>query len=266
MASRGQTADYFPITVGNAWTYYTPLDSVPPDTIWDRSSGVAGTVVLNDTVYVVADYPFSLSDTIRADDHGRIFARIADGDVLLFDFTGSSGETYSVQDRAGIMYSVDTEHRPTCEVAAGRFENCVRLTFENLQVLDAGAIFEFAPGVGIVRAYGDGGWYEELFEAHVDGRIISSRETTGLLAPASEVFPNPFRDSATIVVPSAGVSPPTLRVYDVQGRLVAIPTVGSCGGLQCRFELDGSRLAEGAYFIRSVQAGRVRTIRLIRRR
>lgn len=265
---RAQVDDHFPLAVGNAWTYFTPLDSVPPDTVWDHTSGVAAAVSVNDTLYFVVDYPFAPADTLRADGDGQVFARLGGRDVLLFDFTVAGGETYPfASPRAPeVNFTVTVDRLDTCEAAAGRFPDCVRLAFDDPERLDEEFSFVFAQGVGIVWAYGDGGWYEELFAAQVAGRIITSREWAAPTAGQAFAYPNPFGDSATIVVPATGAATMRMRVYDVLGRLAATPGEGMCDGLTCRFRLDGAHLPAGPYFVRAEQGGHVRTMRLILRR
>jgi hypothetical protein len=267
VTARAQVDDHFPLAVGNAWTYFTPLDSVPPDTVWDHTSGVSATVTVNDTLYFVIDYPFSPADTLRADEQGHVFARLGGRDVLLFDFSVAGGETYPFASPhvPGITFTVTVDRLDTCEAAAGGFSDCVRLAFDDPEWVDEDFSFVFAPGVGIVWAYGDGGWYEELYAAQVAGRIISSRESTAPTATQAFAYPNPFGDCATIVVPATGTATMRIRVYDVLGRLAAAPGEGTCDGLLCRFQFDGARLPAGPYFVRAEQGGHIRTIRLIRK-
>jgi hypothetical protein len=268
VSARAQVDDHFPLAVGNAWTFFTPLDSVPPDTVWDHTSGVSAAVTVNDTLYFVVDYPFSPADTLRADEEGHVFARLGGRDVLLFDFTVAGGATYPfASPRApGITFTVTVDRLDTCEAAAGRFSDCVRLDFDDPEWLDEDLTFVFAPRVGIVWAYGDGGWYEELFAAQVAGRIISSRELAAPSATQAFAYPNPFGTSATIVVPATGAATMRMRVYDVLGGLAATPDAGTCDGLTCRFRLDGAQLPAGPYFVLAEQGGHVHTMRLILRR
>ncbi|MCO6445848.1 MAG: T9SS type A sorting domain-containing protein [Anaerolineae bacterium] len=258
--------NYFPLEVGNTWTYFTPLDPpfAEPDTIWDRSAGVSDVITANDTLYFRVNYPFAPADTLRSDAEGRIWARMQDQDVLLFDFTRDHGDVYTFG-RPGdtlITFKVTVQRNQSIEVHAGRFENGIIISFDDPAWVDDVFSFAFAPGVGIVYAYGEGGWYEELYSAQVAGRIITAIDEVPFVVPGAKAFayPNPFRTATSIVVPSMSVQPAEASVYDVVGRKVSTLGAVACHTDACRFELDGSGLAPGLYYVRIDQAGRVQTL------
>ncbi len=86
---------FFPLGVGNTWTYFQVLHppNAPPDTLWRGIYSVAETILIQDTFYYVAGYPFSLADTLRADDQERIWARLHGKETLEFDIALAEGET-----------------------------------------------------------------------------------------------------------------------------------------------------------------------------
>lgn len=272
-AAGAQDGPFLPLAAGNAWTYVTPLDppDAPPDTVWNRRSAVTGTATVDDTLYFVVVYPFAPADTLRPDEEGRIWARSGGEDVLLFDFTRADGEAYAVRlpGRLPSSYEVTVTRHQAAEVAGGRFDGCIRLTFDDPATMDDGFAFTFAPGVGIVTAYGDGGSYRELYAAEIDGRVVTAVEAEDAVPrrphPAY-AYPNPFRHAATIVLPMAGRRPGRARVYDARGRAVATLKAAECSAGRCVFEWDGTGFASGTYFVTTESDGFGRAVRIVRSR
>lgn len=83
--------DYFPLQVGNSWTYFDTLSPPPdfrPDTTVSGGGTVLEQVVLDDTTYFRISGPIR-GTNIRKDELGRIWVR-RDTDLhssLLYDFT-----------------------------------------------------------------------------------------------------------------------------------------------------------------------------------
>lgn len=255
----GQSPDaYFPLDTGNTWTYYYVLDppGAPPDTIWRGPYTIAESVALEDTVYYPSAYPFALADTLRNDGAGRIRALIAGEDVVLFDFTREDGEAYHFVDPRApeIVFQVTTSRDLQVEVAAGRFENCIRLTFDDADVMDEGRTYVFAPGVGILYAYGGHGEYEELYSAQIGHEIITAIEQpAGASAPPKAVaFPNPVGAGAwtTIKLLESGISEQSAVVYDVLGRIVESRLDGECMPDGCTWRWRAEGFPAGLYFVR----------------
>ncbi len=268
-----QTADtsYFPLGVGNTWTYFQLLDppNAPPDTLWRGIYTVAETILIQDTVYYVTGYPFSLADTLRADGQERIWARLHGKETLLFDFALAEGETYSFQSPAlpDVNFQVSVQRGGPAEVGAGRFENILTIVFDDPQYIDEEHAFTFAPGVGIVYAYGSLGDYEELYSAHVGGQVITAINEEDARWRGSQpalAFPNPFIQSVTVSVPINGLARANVVVYDMLGREVATLREGDCTPSTCTFLWDASRHPGGAYFVRVVQGRQVQTVSVLK--
>lgn len=270
-AQTANTTSYFPLERGNSWTYFLVLEppNAPPDTLWGGTYSIDETISINDTLYYVAGYPFSLADTLRADGEGRMWARVQGNDTLLFDFTLAEGETYRFQTpyRPNVTYQVSLERGGTTVVGAGRFEDVVTVRFDDPQWLDEERSFTFAPGVGIVQANGELGDYEELYSAEVGGQVITAIEedvASSLEALQAFAFPNPFSISTTIIVPFTAGSPRVKAiVYDALGRNVATLRDGECDMHRCKFAWDGSRLPNGAYYVKVEQGRQTQMIKLI---
>ena len=120
LAQTAGTADYFPLAVGNTWTYFTVLHppSTPPDTLWKGTYSVTETISIGDTLYYVSTYPFALADTLRMDGAGRIWARVQEKDVLLFDFTRVEEEVYhfTTPRVPGVTFEVTIAQSQTVDV------------------------------------------------------------------------------------------------------------------------------------------------------
>ena len=269
-AQQVDSSRFFPLDVGNAWTYFKVLDPpyAPPDTIWRGTFTVSETMAINDTLYYLAAYPFALADTLRADEQGRIWARVRARDVLLFDFSLAEGGSYTFAPSHAPehTFEVTIKRNLTVDVGAGRFEDCVELRFDVPNTVDEQHTFAFALGVGIVYAYGTLGDYAALYSAEVNGQMITTIEREALLplAPsAAFAYPNPFSTSVTIVLPLSQRFWTRVSVYDVLGRKVATLLDGHCGSGPCALTWNASGLPRGAYYARIEQGGQVQTITLL---
>lgn len=176
--ANGQSADtssYFPLAVGNAWSYITVLEppNEPPDTLNAGTYAVTESFTINNTLYYRAAYPFAITDTLRSDDEGRIWARDGGKDVLLFDFTSGDGDAYEFHPSRSpdIEYVVTMSRGETVEVGAGTYADAVTLHFDDPDVVDEERAYSFARGTGIVQAFGEVGAYVELHAAELYPRL-----------------------------------------------------------------------------------------------
>lgn len=270
LAQIADTTSYFPLEVGNTWTYFRVFESpsAPPDTVWRGTYKVVESVSINDTLYYVSEYPFSLADTLRSDDENRIWARVEDRDVLLFDFGLEEGQAYHFESArlTGITFEVTISRGRTVDVGAGVFENCVVLDFDDPQVNDEEHFFTFAPGVGIVHAIGGLGDYVELYSADIAGGINTPIEDDDRGHPQLArplAYPNPLSSTTTIIIPFTGSSHVTATVYNALGREVEVLAEAECDMQQCVLEWDGSEHANGSYYLQFEQAVQLQTIGLI---
>lgn len=268
-AQSPEPTTYFPLEVGNTWTYFQVLDppGAPPDTLWRGPYTTAEALTVNDTLYFRSGYPFAPGDTLRDDGSGKIWARIQGKDVLLFDFTLEDGAMYPFHHpgQPDINTQVTVTRDFTVEVGAGRFEDCIGLSFDDPNVMDDGMSFAFAPDVGIVYAYGNGGDYEELYSAEVSGEVITTVENDD--APPSttlsvSAYPNPFASLTTITFPIRNATGVEASVYDLLGRRVADLGSGRCDARHCAFEWNGTGQSSGLYVVRMEAGGRAATLTL----
>lgn len=136
-------AEYFPLAVGNSWTYVDESPALPPD-----RRGSARTVRILERT---ADGYFRDSDRgeLRADGacvHDRLrrllCAPLVPGQAWASVVSASSTERYEI---AAVGEAVDTP--------AGRFEGCVRVRAHNRAGPTTDNVLEitYAPGVGPIR-------------------------------------------------------------------------------------------------------------------
>jgi len=267
-AQSGDPTRYFPIDEGNSWTYFLVLEppGEPIDTIWSGPYSIDNSALISDTLYVIADYPFSLGDTLRMGAAGNIWARVRGRDRMLFDFSLADTASYEFESGLGLAYpyQVSINRNRVADVGAGHFENVIELGFDIPGVIDDEQAFAFAPGVGIVYAYGLGGDYRELYAAEVGGQAITGVEE-GAQRPRghteASAFPNPFVSSVSIVLPPSGQARATVRVFDLLGRKVGTLLNGPCAGCTVTWNAEG--LARGLYFARIERGTHSQTIKLI---
>lgn len=249
---------FLPLQEGNSWVYFLP-PSGQQDTLWGGTYEIERAIVINDTTYYEGNFPFSggLGTIFRSDESGSVWSRVNGRDQLLFDFH-AEGEPYTfrTQNPGGdtrANYTVTVESVECPPVGAGVFDVCVRIGMDDPAIVDEEIGYTFAAGVGIIKATGGGGSYEELFSAVVDGVVITTTESELPLAPEAasiEVYPNPFRTATTISYLSDAPGAARISIFDVAGRKVDAFQETFVGSSRKRIEWRPDGLAPGVYFIR----------------
>lgn len=250
-----EATNYLPLEVGDTWTYMTVLDppNAPLDTVWRGTFSVSESVVRDSNVYHVTGFPFALADTLRTDAIGRIWSYSGGREILFLDFTLDEGAGYRFPDLWGTRdsFEVSVERNVTVEVGAGRFQNCVRVFFDH-PALDADRLYAFAPGVGVVYAYGMLGDYAELHSAVVGGQVISSVESSDR-SPAEQllhVYPYPLSDRGVVTFTTHGPADVKVELFDLLGRRVREVVNGWYNAGRHAETVDVSALPAGVYFVR----------------
>ena len=261
LAVAAQTADYFPLGESDTWTYGSVLEppNAPPDTTLYAPVTVRGTTTVRDTVYTLATFPGTWSDTLRVDGEGRVWARIDGRDQLYLDVTRPDGDTYRVT-RGGDEYEVTVSQGLEGATPAGRFENVVQFAFGIPGTVDSGVSLSLAPDVGLVWTTGPFAGYQELFEARVGGALILD----GAGGPAEarpRVYPNPVVSTLTVEVPAGDRR--RIEVLDARGRAVAVLFDGRCASV-CRATWDARGAASGVYVVRATGGREASTRTVVR--
>jgi hypothetical protein len=104
------------------------------------------------------------------------------------------------------------------------------------------------------------GWGWAVDNLRIDAGITSAEgaaapATLDMLAP----YPNPARRAATVAVTLPAPTDVAVRVYDVQGRLVATLADGPLGAGRHDLAFNAGSIAAGVYLVRMEAGGTVRT-------
>jgi len=145
-----QSISYFPLAVGNSWTY------APSDTFYSQPFQFQLTERNGDTVKLVRPPGQSHSGTVTLLDHcDEIDLLLGNqGFVPFYRFTVNNSwlrcDTWECDDSS--RWIVVTEPNPII-TPAGIFSNCIRIERQSTTPCpDAGTMFEWwAPGVGLVK-------------------------------------------------------------------------------------------------------------------
>lgn len=250
-----KVSSYLPLEVGDTWTYITVLDppNAPPDTVWRGTFSVSESVVRDGKAYQVTGFPFALADTLRADEQGRIWSFSGGRDILFLDFMLDEGARYRFPDPLATRdsFEVSIERNVTADVGAGRFEDCVRVLFDH-PALDADRVYAFAPGVGVVYAYGVLGDYAELHTAVVGGQVIAGVESSdrSLAGRSLYVYPNPLSETGVVSFSSGSAAAIAVELFDLLGRKVETLAEDYFIPGRQTLTFDASSLPAGVYFVR----------------
>jgi hypothetical protein len=258
-----ETVDYFPLNVGDSYSYRNAYPC-PPDAVRERYytllSSTIDTVRIQGKKYFVKDRFFLSPDTLRIDDQGNVVIWNLGEDKIFYKLNAAVGDTWSFS--LGYppnppTYTVTLQsRRDSITVHAGRFRRCLRF------LIGPGpeAVTEWlAPHVGLVFICAMEP--HELYEAQVKAvnyPLVTSVEQNES-NPIREFvlyqnYPNPFNPSTVISyqLPTGGYV--TLKLYNTLGQEVAtlVDGIQDTGFKSVMF--DASRLPSGVYFYR-LQAG-----------
>ena len=259
--------DYFPLEVGNTWTY-----CYYPDTSNTITYNVSDSIIIDDTKYflygMVLPYPYSYIDTIRKDPVGNIWKKVNGIDHLWFDFTKDSGATYTFPDiNPPYFYEVKVVDKyfnaQTCNET---YSQCIRMFFNNSKTVDEEIYYSFAPQIGPIEIYQPEGAHFLLDSVSINGSpvgIVNNRLSSSNLFELIQNYPNPFNPITTISYTIPQFSEVQLSVFDILGRKVAnlVDEEKSAGSYRVKF--NGSNLTSGIYLYKLQAGGFAETKKLI---
>ncbi len=266
LAQTDTLCDFFPLRIGNAWTY-----GVVWDTTYHQTATVFDTTrIANKLYYLYTGGPLDLignrrlaADTIRVDSVGRVW-KYEDGlEWMLFQFSGDSFVSHTTYPDSAVV-PVITGLKDT--VPAGAFIDCVNLFFRR-SFYDESVGYVFAPGVGIIEWYGPFYAKTVLLRAVIDGRLISAVNMYPSEIPKRydlrQNFPNPFNPSTTIQYGLPRRSQVTLVVFNTLGQQVATLVRGDQEAGHHSVNFNASNLSSGVYFYRLTAGQFVETRKMI---
>jgi hypothetical protein len=143
------TSEYFPLQVGNKWTYKWLLN----DLEW--TGEVTGTKVIGSHQYFVfiRTYPDNFIDTsyFRVDSNNVIIINFLNEDYIYIDFERPIREEWQSYEH---FFGYVRRRDLTVTVDAGTFTNVTEVFFDNTVVSDLYEFNHYAPNVGLVESYG----------------------------------------------------------------------------------------------------------------
>ena len=259
-AQKGNSADYFPMHVGDTWYYNFPP---PPSSPWDMKT-IRDSLSIGNRMFYTWTYGngVDIIDTLRSDSVGNIWKYSGGKEYLMFDFQADSGATYRYElgDRFGdsvYYYSVWVWTNVSGTTPAGVFQNCIRFLFDMHQVVDEEVIYTFAPNVGLIIQQDDGWSIKNLTSAIINGETVVSVEESNHSPSKFQLhqnYPNPFNPSTTIKFELPRASLVNLSVFDILGREVSLLVNERKEAGVHEVKFDGSNLTSGLYLYR-LQAG-----------
>ena len=222
---------YFPLHIGDEWDYYFAeggITDVKPTTFYF----VFDTLCLNGKKYFIYGENIDHPEYYRPDSLGHIFRYINGEEVIWFDFNIAEGDTYQINlPSLNIHYYVKVLGRDEIvENHAGKFENCLRLFFDDPHQVDDAFELYFCKNVGIVKRVLPHAIVQQLYSAKINGIVYP--DTVLSVNPLDEEsypkqivlfqnYPNPFNKYTviryTLLASSQNVQ---LKIYNIRGEEV----------------------------------------------
>lgn len=143
------TSEYFPLQIGNKWTYKWLLD----DQLWTNE--VTGTKIIDEHLYFICvrSYNDGFIDTsyYRVDNNNVVIINFLNQDYIYIDFERpireewpSYADFFGYIRRKGLSFSVD----------AGTFNDVIEVFWDNTTVSDLYEFNHYAPNVGLIESFG----------------------------------------------------------------------------------------------------------------
>ena len=247
--------EYFPIELGNTWTYK----------YWDIvEEGIPTQRIISDSVLIdnKAYYELTYRDKytagshllFRADSIGRIFLRSGSKDKLWFDFTLSDSSKYKYIRAQDDTMIVLVRKNQTVQTSLAEFTNCTVFYFDNPNVYDDDIAYYFAPSIGIIKIR-HSHWARELLAGYYFPKdsikvSVENKEIKQEMPQGGHLksFPNPFNSSVTIQFQISSPSEVKLIIYNIQGKPIEtlVDEYKSTG--EYSVVLNGNDYATGIYF------------------
>jgi hypothetical protein len=257
LSTRISAQNYFPLQVGNSWTYCGSSD-----TVHKRTYQVTDTARIADKTYFLYGLMNFDKDTVRNDLSGHVWKLSNGVENLWFDFTKDSGDVYTFPQFGTYVSNVKVSKHVTVKTHNGTYSNCVHFDFDIPQIIDDEISYTFALGIGLIKK--GGAWSDDLlYGAIINGVPLEVAEYDNTV-PSSFVlkqnYPNPFNPSTIIDYELQTASFVTLSVFDMLGREIATLVNKQQSAGKYRVDFDGRNLMSGVYLY-SLRSGNHSIIR-----
>lgn len=141
-----QNEDYFPLQLGNKWTFKSSQDSII--LVYE----ITDTKIFNEHVYFERVRTFSdgTNDTsyFRTAEDNVVLIYYEGNDYIYIDFEKPLEEEWNSYND---FYGYIKQRNISLQVEAGNFNNVTEIYMNNRTISDASEITRFAPGVGFVE-------------------------------------------------------------------------------------------------------------------
>jgi len=219
----GTLAYYFPMQVGNQWSF-SPDDST--------TDAIIDTIRIDGNLYYQFDeYRHYPNTYLRMSSDNKLYHRFEDYEQLWLDFSADIGDSWIINNQSNFTeWTVFLQSKTdTINVPAGTFTNCYQFWFR-FEGMDNDWVEWYAPGIGPVKRilYGYGVIEYLLENAVVNGlhypTIFIPQVRPGLIEPAQFAFlptyPNPFNATTKIGYILNKDINVSLKIYNLLGEEV----------------------------------------------
>mgnify|MGYP000333046839 CR=1 FL=1 len=167
--------DYFPLHVGNTWTYVYDVGGQEKE----ETYSIVETRKIGEYEYFVfdkcplpffpADYEKGAETIVRKTEHGDVVLRFIDEDIMYYKFSDTTLDSMRAIDAVSTQFITYLESvEDTVATSAGTFVRCYRFLAHVAQIKDSVIRVWFAPQVGPVRfQYLGGGTTDFLLKSAV---------------------------------------------------------------------------------------------------
>jgi hypothetical protein len=268
------TTDYFPLHVGDYWTYRADNGVVI------ETRRVLDTVMIEGKKYYRIAGSFG-SGTLHVDS-GKVITRVLDEDRVLYKLDAKVGEQWTWilrYDSSRVDTGVNWFGEPLDSVRIKEgpltgqvFRDVLAYGRNNLHVYDDETYEFLAPGFGLIMKVSYLTNLSVIYGAAMAGRLFGDTTITSVYTPEEvgredfllkQNYPNPFNPSTTISYDLPTRSHVTLKIFNLLGQEVATLVNGEVEAGRHQMQWNARGLSSGVYFYR-LQAGKfVETRKLI---
>ncbi len=214
--------DYFPLSIGNSWTYHEFGIEIPNHPI-----EIIDTLYVNGDLYYYYGVNLETAVLICKDSLGRIWKYKNGEKSLWFDFTLAEADSYFYKDGAPYLnYVVKAYRNLSIKTKFGILEDCISFNFDDPNAVDEEHYYAFGPNIGLIQKSTGMGITWSLDSAIINGKIITEIFSNNISTPQEvkleQNYPNPFNPTTTISyeLPTSGQV--IIKIYDLTGRLVKV--------------------------------------------